>query len=277
MSSWNVEFKIHGAIKLAERLHRSSTRALKAASDESEIYTQIMLREAPNAQHMRMGYFSVAFTVKAKTQQGALDAGTVYVSQLCDLLSFVTRVGTEHEVDEESRLAQNRRSRYAPTADRLLAEQEWLWIIGSLPHLHLKESRFMSACSWYRRGIGADEITERLCCLWRVIERCAFSYSDQSDLEQKDKGRTKAVVKAFRDQFFESPPELMRDDDRWIKAFDLRNDISHGNEPLSPKLIGCCSELLDDLEDSAHKTLKAVADRISKSNPLKALMNEEDT
>ena len=270
MSNWNLEFKIHGAVKLAEGLHRSSTGALKFASELKEIYTQIMLREAPNATHARMGYFSVFFNVKSETQHDALDAGTVYVSQLCDLLSFVTRVGTDHEVDEESRAAQYRRSRYAPTADRILTGKEWQWIIGSLPHLHMKEPRFMAACSWYRRGLGTEEITEKLCCLWRVIERCANTYSDKTPLGE-DKPKTKAVIGAFRDQNFESPPDLLSDDNRWHKAISLRNDISHGNVSLSPKLIEDCSELLSDLEDAAYKSLKVVSASLEKTHSLASL------
>lgn len=261
MSNWNLEFKIHGAIKLQEGLHRSSTSALKFASNTREVFTQIMLREPPNAQHMRMGYFSVSFTVKSDTQQDALDAGTVYASQLCDLISCVTRVGTDHEVDEEIRLNQNRRSRYAPTADRILTEKEWLWVIGSLPHLYMKEPRFMAACSWYRRGLGTEEITEKLCCLWRVMERCAFSYSDQTSLGE-EKGKTKAVIRAFRDQTFKSPPELLQNDERWHKVVSLRNNISHGNVSLTQKLIQECSELLTDLEDAAFKSLHAVSEHL---------------
>jgi len=260
MPHWNVGLNIHGAIKLDPQLNRSSSRALKSATQESETYTQIALREAPNSNHMRMGYFAIAFTVKAPTQNEALDSGLVYASQLCDLLSFVTRVGTEHEVDEESRISQARRTRHTATADRMLKKEEWNFIIGSLPHLHANEPRFMAACSWYRRGLSSDEVTEKLCCFWRVIERCALSYQDKSQLEDR---RTKPIINAFCKDWFTKAPALLESEEKKNKTYELRNTISHGNEPLSPKLIEQCSVLIEELEEAAYQTLTVVSNHIA--------------
>lgn len=260
MATWNIEFKIHAPIKLHQSLHRQTRSAIKVANENSIIATNITLREAPNERHIRCGYFSVIFTVSASTQKKALDAGKVYASQLCDLLSFITRVPAQPEIDEDSRNTVNPRSRFAPTADRLLLAEEWEWIIRSLANLNLKEPQFMAACSWYRRGLCCDDVTEKICCYWRVIERCAISCCNNS---VKDDG-IKPIVDKFIKQYIPKPCQLLVNGQKWRDVYSLRNIISHGSEPLSPSLIDQCSTYEEETEEAAYCVLSSVIGELSK-------------
>lgn len=174
MPRWNTEFKIYAPIKLDRGLVRQTRTALKVIDDDNPIFTNITLREHPNERHFSLGYFYVALDILADTQKQSLDIAQVYVSQLCDLLSFVTRVGAENLYSSDSDNTRNvsgrvTNSRSEFTSNRFLTSEEWDWIIKSLPYLRDHEPRFMAACSWYRRGLSCDNITEKICCFWRVI------------------------------------------------------------------------------------------------------------
>lgn len=262
MPTWNIEFKIHAPIKLHQSLHRQTRSAIKVANEDSIITTNITLREAPNERNVRYGYFSVIFTVSASTQKKALDAGKVYASQLCDLLSFITRVSAQPEIDEDSRNTVNPRSRFAPTADRLLLAEEWDWIIRSLANLNLKEPQLMAACSWYRRGLCCDDVTEKICCYWRVIERCAISCCNELGTD----GYIKIIptVDKFIKEYISKPCALLANKKNWKEVYSLRNIISHGSEPLSPRLIDKCSSYEEETEEAAYCALSNVIAELSK-------------
>ena len=53
---------------------------------------------------------------------------------------------------------------------------------------------------------------------------------------------------------------LLLDDALLKRIVDLRNDVSHGNEPITPKLIEEAAEFRDPLEELAFRTLHAIRD-----------------
>ncbi|MFY7877008.1 MAG: hypothetical protein ACOVQM_16255, partial [Pirellula sp.] len=149
--------------------------------------------------------------------------------------------------------------------DRILTDDEWTWITGNLVFLRREHPRFLAAASWYRKGlIGRDNLDD-FCCYWRVVERLAYSFADRSNWkdEEKNGGRDWPVkqylVQIVRDLFSDgSAPEILSDPSIVTKIKRLRDDLSHGNIPITLEVIDDATSYLKPLEDAAFKVLHGI-------------------
>jgi hypothetical protein len=237
-------------------LNQQSIDALKGYSNNTEYFTRITLRDA-----RQPGMMLIEFLVTALSPAGAERAGFVYLGQLCDVLSAVTRETVRFLMPSDDDREVRARSNKATThIDRILKREEWDWIIGNLVSLRERHPRFLAASSWYRKGLCGLDPLERTCCFWRVIERLALSYHDENVLFKEDKGKVRACVRQFANDFQlgNVANSLLLNDNELRRIIKLRNDISHGNEPITPQLIESASELTKPLEEAAFESLNAV-------------------
>lgn len=247
---------VFGPIRPSPELHKQTQRALKGHSSGLDFYTDITLHDSRN------GGMRVEYDVAATSPTGAERAGTVYLSQLCDLLSVVTRSPIWFFMPEEdARDERMRLHRRASTVDRILSEDGWSWITGILVYLRREHGRFLAASSWYRKGLIGRDSLDDFCCYWRVIERLAYSYADNAGwtVDEKSKSPVKKYVEQLvRDLFVSSPvPEVLRDP-QVSEIIKLRNDLSHGNVPITLEVIDDATSRLKLLEETAFLVLQRV-------------------
>jgi hypothetical protein len=240
-------------------------RALKGARDDEEFFTEITLRDT-----RRAGLMGVEFSVTASSPAGAQRAGIVYLGQLCDVMSSITREPVRFLMPgEDSREERMRGDRVSTHVDRILTQEEWNWIIGTLVYLRQSHPRYLAASSWYRKGLCGIDPLEVACCYWRVIERLSFSYCDKAKLPTDGDGKPICSAKNFVRQFAsdqgltEVSHGLLADEKRLKRIVDLRNDVSHGNEPITPTLIEDASELIQPLEEAAFACLAVIRETIN--------------
>ena len=253
---------VFGPIYPSQDLHRQTQRVLKGHSSGRDVFTDITLHDA----HQRGGMV-VDYTMTASSRRSAERTGAVYLSQLCDLLSVVTQLPVRFYMpDEDSRDERIRTNRRATTIDGQLTEPEWAWITGNLVFLRREHPRFMAAASWYRKGLIGSDSLDDFCCFWRVIERLAYSYADKSEWSDEDKKKppVKKCVSQLTCDLFQkaSMPEVFADPDAISQIVKLRNDLSHGNIPITPEIIDTATSYLEPLEDAAFAVLNKV--RLSK-------------
>ena len=213
----------------------------------------------------------IEYTVTATSLSSAERAGAVYLSQLCDLLSACIRAPIRFYLPEEdARDERIRTNRKATSLDRVLTEEEWHWITGSLVFLRREHPRYLAAASWYRKGLIGSDVLDNFCCFWRVIERLALSYADKSKLDEKDRGAAKACVTQLVAELFSSSdvPESLSADKRVAEIIRLRNDLSHGNLPITGELIDQASSHLKPLEQAAFEVLERMRRTRLCNNPL---------
>jgi hypothetical protein len=207
---------LFGPVRPDQNLHRRTQRALKSHSGGQDFFTEITLHELAQPGTMRVEY-----TVTAASPSSAERAGAVYLGQLCDLLSAITRSPIRFLLPEDdARDERIRTSRKATSIDRVLTEEEWHWIIGSLVFIRREHPRYLAAASWYRKGLTGNDVLENVCCYWRVVERLAFSYADKSKIEEKDRGRAKPCVTQLTSELFPSGdvPESCRPKSLSVKS-----------------------------------------------------------
>ncbi|WP_145204849.1 hypothetical protein [Thalassoglobus polymorphus] len=249
---------VYGSVKPCPVLIRRTQRSLKANSGGRDYFSDITLHDARNAGGMR-----VEFSVTATSPQGALRAGNVYLSQLCDLLTVVTRSPVWFYMpDDDSAEERIRSHRRSASVDRIMTEDEWSWITGNLVYLRRKHPRFLAASSWYRKGLLGRDVIDDFCCFWRVSERIAYSYADKSGWSDDDKQRSQVrkCVSQLRDDLFpENAPSILADE-TVSKIVKLRNDISHGNVPITLDIIDTASEFISPLEAVAYEILARLRD-----------------
>lgn len=248
---------LFGPVQPDQNLHRQTQRALKSHSEGRDFFTDITLHESRQNGSMRVEY-----TVTASSPSSAERAGAVYLSQLCDLVSAITRSPIRFFLpDEDSRDERIRANQRATALDRVLTEEEWLWITGTLVFLRRDHPRYLAAASWYRKGLTGGDVLDTFCCFWRVIERLALSYADKTKLENK--GQAKAcVVQLAADLFVVGDaPEALADEKRIAEVVELRNNLSHGNIPITGEVIDQAHSQLKVLEEAAFEVL----DRIRRS------------
>lgn len=258
---------LYGPIRPDRELDRRTQRALKGVAGDQEFFTEITLRDT-----RQPGLMGVDFSVTASSPAGAERAGIVYLGQLCDVMSSITREPIRFLLPgEDSREERMRGNRASTHIDRILTHEEWNWIIGTLVSLRQKHPRYLAASSWYRKGLCGIDPLEVACCFWRVIERLSLSYCDKHKLPKDEKGNpicsAKNCVKQFVEDFnlAAASDGFLADDKRLKKIVDLRNDVSHGNEPITPKLIEDASDLCKPLEQAAFECLSVI--RATIDNP----------
>jgi hypothetical protein len=248
---------VFGPLRPSQDLHRNTQRALKGHSSGRDFFTDITLHDS------RTGGMRVDYTVTANSPAGAERAGSVYLSQLCDLLSVVTRCPVWFYMpDEDVRDERMRLHRRASTVDRILTEEEWSWITGNLVFLRRDHPRFLAAASWYRKGLIGRDILDDFCCYWRVIERLAYSYANKETWtdQQKSKSAVKQCVDQLMRDLFNDPtvPTILRDPSTVSEVVKLRNDLSHGNVPITLEVIDLATSHLKPLEQAAFLVLQGV-------------------
>lgn len=248
---------VFGPIRPSQELHRQTQRAIKGHSAGRDFFTDITLHDSRN------GGMRVEYTVTANSPTGAERAGAVYLSQLCDLLSVVTRSPVWFYMpDEDARDERIRLHRRASTVDRILNEEEWSWITGSLVFLRRDHPRFLAAASWYRKGLIGRDSLDDFCCYWRVIERLASSYADKTNwtVEEKSKSTVKKCVEQLVCDLFSGSmaPGILTDPQAVAEIVKLRNDLSHGNIPITLEVIDAATSRLKPLEQAAFSVLQGV-------------------
>lgn len=260
-SRFELTATLYGPIRPSPEIDRRPQRALKSAQGDDEFFTEITLLNT-----RRAGLMEVQFSVTASSPAGAQRAGTVYLGQLCDVLSSITREPVRFLLPHED--ARQERSRDATHIDRILSDEEWSWIIGTLVNLRQKHPRYLASSSWYRKGLCGIDPLEVVCCYWRVIERLSLSYCEKQRLPKDSEGRpisnTMSCVRQFiADRGLEASGGLLGEEKRLQKVYKLRNDVSHGNEPITPDWIENAGELIQPLEDAAFACLSAVRAEIN--------------
>ena len=246
---------LFGPIRPCQDLHGHSQLALKMQGSERDFFTDVTLDEVHPGGGMRVEY-----TVTASSPKPAERAGAVYVNQLCDLLSVVTRSPVRlYLPDEDSNDERMRFDRRSTSVDRILTQEEWSWITGNLVLLRKEHPRFLAAASWYRKAlIGSDSLSD-FCCFWRVIERAAFSYADRSTWSEEDKSNgpaKKCVAQLVSDLFDrESIPEILAYAVEIATIEQLHNDLSHGNIPITLEVVETANAYLKPLEEAAYAVL----------------------
>lgn len=251
---------VFGPIRPAPDLVRETQRVVKAHSSGRDHFTKITIHQIQNHQ---LGAFRIEYTVTANSPKSAERVGAVYLSQLCDLLSVATQSPVWFYMPEDdSREERARQHRQSTTLNRTLTKDEWLWITGDLVFLQREHPRFLAAASWYRKGLIGNDSLDDFCCFWRVIERIAYSYADKSDWLEEDRSKCpvkKCVLQLVSDIFNDgSIPDLLADPSQIATVLKLRNDLSHGNEPITPKVIETASGYLNSLEAAAFSVLQRI-------------------
>lgn len=257
---------LFGPVRPEQKLHRRTQRALKSHTAGHDFFTDITLHESHQPGSMRIEY-----TVTATSPLSAERAGAVYLSQLCDLLSATIRSPIRFFLPEEdARDERIRTNRKATSVDRVLTAEEWHWIIGSLVFLRREHPRFLAAASWYSKGLIGSDVLDNFCCFWRVIERVAFSYSDKSKMDEKDRGKAKPCVTQLVAELFPGDyvPEPLSADKCIGEIIQLRNDLSHGNVPITGEVIDQASRHLKPLEQAAYEVLERIKRARVSNNPL---------
>jgi hypothetical protein len=256
---------LYGPIRPSRELDRMTQRALKGERGHEEFFTEITLRDT-----RRSGLMGVEFSVTASSPDGAQRAGIVYLGQLCDVLSSITRQPVRFLMPgEDSREERMRGDRVSTHIDRILTHEEWNWVIGALVFLRQKHPRYLAASSWYRKGLCGIDPLEVACCYWRVIERLSLSYCDKGKLPTDGKGKLVCSAKNCVRQFVterglaEVANGLLADEKSLNKIVELRNDVSHGNKPITPALIEDASQLIRPLEEAAYACLAVIRDTIN--------------
>ncbi len=247
---------IYGPVRPHPDLHRRVQRALKSYSQGNEYFTEIMLRDL-----QKPGLLGIDFSVTASSPAGAERAGIFYLGQLCDLLSVITRQPLKFLISgEDSQAERIRIQRTSTNVDRILAPTEWDWIIGSIVYLRSEAPRYLAAASWYRKGLCGIDPVEKYCCFWRVVERLAATYADQSILNQDDKGKARFYIRQFAIDFSLTTiaDGLLSDQKKLAKFINIRNDISHGNVPITAEMIDSTAAMLGHAEEIAFQALKVV-------------------
>jgi len=156
-------------------------------------------------------------------------------------------------------------NRRPTSVDRILGKDEWSWITGSLVFLRREHPRFLAAASSYRNGLLDNDPVDRFCCFWRVIERLALSYANRSSWSQEDKEKSaprKCVCQLITDLFDEEPPPSVLADPEPLRAIvQLRNDLSHGNIPITVEVVETAHGYSRPLESAAFSVLHRVKNK----------------
>jgi hypothetical protein len=257
LHQYQMTVDVFGPVRPSQELHRHTQRALKGHNSGRDFFTDITLHEARN-EGMRVEY-----TVTANSPIGAERAGSVYISQLCDLLSVVTREPVWFYMpDEDARDERIRLHRRASTVSRILTAEEWSWITGNLVFLRREHPRFLAASSWYRKGLIGRDCLDDFCCYWRVIERLANSYANKAEWNSEEISKSavkKCVEQLMRDLFNgAAAPDVLRDPQVVSEIVKLRNDLSHGNVPITLEVIDAATLRLKPLEHAAFMVLQGV-------------------
>ncbi|WP_207398087.1 hypothetical protein [Bremerella alba] len=209
------------------------------------------------------GGIVVDYYVKARSRRSAEQVGYVYLSQLCDLLSAVTDCPVQFfQTEEQARGEGGRQHRQPMRNARTVHLEEWSWITGSLVALRRDHPRYLAAASWFRKGLTGDDCLDQFCCFFRVIERLAASYANKSQWKKEEGGVRRAIAQLTDDLFGTNGiPELLANESRIKEATTLRNNISHGNEPITIEMIETASALLYPIQDAAFCVLDCLRKR----------------
>lgn len=258
---YEVKLMATGPFRLSEELIGTSTQALKADTPRGEIYTTFTI----DGSRRTDGYAKLSCSVNSQLYASALRIGIVYIGEVCDLLSMKLRIPIELHIVPTDNPERNLQPRvFEPLALRVIEREDRDFALGQVAGLRQQHPRLLSASSWYRKGQNSEDVTDKLCCYWRALERVAFSYAIKDNLAADDKSRAIPVISAFAAQFFQAneTPELFTNLKTLKDVYEIRNDISHANVPLNLELIEKCHDQVDMAEEAAHRVISAAMKKV---------------
>lgn len=255
---YQMTARLFAPLRLDEELNRNTQRVIKSHTNDRDYFTEITISD-----HRLQGGLTVEYLVTAESPESARRVGMVYLSQLCDLLSVVTECPVQFFVNDSDAREERARDHRQPMKNaRTLSLAEWSWVTGSLVGLRRDHPRFLAAASWFRKGLIGEDCLDNFCCFFRVIDRLASSYADKSGWVKDEGGMQRAIIQ-LRDDLFHGAgvPELLADEARIKAAKTLRDDISHGNEPITIEMIEYASRELPAIQDAAFCILDCLRTR----------------
>jgi hypothetical protein len=258
---FNVSAVLLGPISPHQDINQVSQRVLKTQSDNRSVFTEITLADTPRGRPRQRGANNVDYYVQASSPEMAWRVAVVYLGQICDLLSAVTKCPVDFcRQEDDLRDARARMLGHGTSVERVLTRSEWDWITGNLAHLRSRHKRYLIAASWYRKGLLNNDALDRFSCFWRSVEKTSAHYSDKTQMDEENKRRPKAQIKQLIKQLFPADaPECVKTFVQQVDGlYQLRNDVAHGNKAILPELIEQCDIAASQTEQAAFRILETM-------------------
>ncbi len=240
---------------VALRVPRFRTRQQKGFDPVNPFYINIEVEK------LRTGGFRATVEARAIDEQLARRAAVFFLGRALDVLAFRLDLPLFVSLtDQEPRSAASRHE-----TRRRIKPQEIEDAFWAADELEMTQPPFLTSLSWYRKGLYTEDPLDQYKAYWIAIERVASSYYAVVDgaAQKKASRGTRIGIKMRVSACFsalwgplERWPSHVPKESSWVNdTCDVRNDIAHGNKPVTIDTVASVVEKLDTLKRVAHTFL----------------------
>lgn len=242
---WEVRLNVYGSITVKKTLRFSE---LKGLIQDDPFYSDIEIKK-----NRTLSGVEATVTAFAPTNQLAREAAILFFGQMLDAIAI--------EIDQPLYLnfsVQQSSSSVNIRHDTLrrVEEEEWQAAFREAHLLASKETTFLRALGWYRKGLHTEDPFDKFLAFWNAIEIVAGKYHPPI-ASGRSSGSKSQIWESFKALWGECeywpiiPNELNWIDDN----HEIRTTIAHGIQPISIETISEVAGKLEKIQQVARKFL----------------------
>lgn len=238
---WEVNLFVYGSITVEKPLSLNEPKGFQL---DDQFYSDIEIKRRRGSSGVE-----VKVTAFAPSKQLAREASILYFGQMLSALAiqidqplylnFSDRFKNSNEVHDTS---------------RRVTKEEWQEAFKEARLLAMKESTFLRALGWYRKGLYTEDSFDKFLAFWNSIEIVAGKYHPPIP-EGRPKGSISQIWESFKSIWGECDNwAIIQGQTKWIENnSNVRTKIAHGI--LDIETVKDVVTKIDVLQSVAHKFL----------------------
>jgi hypothetical protein len=218
---WEVNLVVYGSISVEKTLRLKEPKSLQLSDDQFHSDIEIKRKRGTSG-------VEATVTAYAPSNELAREAAILYFGQMLDALAI--------QIDQPLYLNFGDRQRNGnETHDTLrrVKKEEWQAAFKEARFLNMKESTFLRALGWYRKGLYTEDPFDKFLAFWNSIEIVTTKYHPPIP-EGKKTGSISQIWESFKSIWGECDDwKIIKGEADWIdKNYKIRIAIAHGTQPV---------------------------------------------
>ncbi|HLO89081.1 MAG TPA: methylamine utilization protein MauJ [Nostocaceae cyanobacterium] len=241
---WEVNLVVYGSITVEKTVKLNEPKGLQLSDDP--FYSDIEIKRRGSSSGIE-----AIVTAYAPSKQLAREAAILYFGQMLDALAI--------RIDQPLYLnfGDRQRNDYE-THDTLrrVKKEEWHKAFKEARLLAMKESTFLRALGWYRKGLYTEDPFDKFLAFWNSIEIVATKYHPPIP-EGRSTGSISKIWESFKSIWGECDNwDIIQGQKNWIDDnYKIRIAIAHGTQPVDIETVKNVVTKIDILKLVANKFL----------------------
>lgn len=241
---WEVTLFVYGSITVKQPFRLSEFKGF--TQKKTPFYSDIEIRR-----NRADSGIKATVTAFATTENFAREAAILFFGQMLDALAI--KINQPLYLNFSDHQSSSRKNH---DTLRRVREDEWKSAFKEAQFLATKETTFLRALGWYRKGLYTEDPFDKFLAFWNSIEIVTSKYYRLVS-ENKIEGSKDQIKVCFNALWGECENwSIIKGETNWIKDnYEIRKTIAHGTQAVTIETLKKVTERIGTIEQVANTFL----------------------